>query len=118
MDRDMPQGMLDSDRNSHDLTPLEREAHSWIRRLTSGEASAADAVALQRWCEQSPSHAAAFSEASQFWQAFGPAGESLRNEDSGRQAARRGGHGLIGRRAFVGGALAASVGAAAIVRPR
>jgi len=109
--------MLESDRKGNNLTSLEREAHSWIRRLASGEASAADAVALQRWCDQSPRHAAAFSEASQFWQAFGTAGECLRHEGSLRQRTRRDGRALIGRRAALGGALAASVAAAAIVRP-
>jgi ferric-dicitrate binding protein FerR (iron transport regulator) len=62
------------------FVPLQSEAHAWVRRLVSGEATETDAVALRRWCDQSPAHAAAFSEASQFWNAFGPAGRSLLRE--------------------------------------
>jgi transmembrane sensor len=111
--------MIDSDKTDCALTPLEQEAHAWIRRLISGEASAADAAALRRWCDRSPAHAAAFSEASQLWQAFGAAGESLRSDERAaneyRQTAARGVS--IGRRALIGGALAASATAIMIARP-
>jgi transmembrane sensor len=101
------------------LAPLEVEAQAWIRRLTSGEATAADARALQRWCRQSKAHASAFSEASQFWQAFGQAGRSLLEEEKIRVSirslpARRG---AVGRRALLGGALAASVAGLLVTRP-
>ena len=103
--------------DSHEeLTPLEQEAHRWVRRLASGEATVAEAKALQSWRDDSAAHAAAFSEAKQFWQAFGPAGHSLR-EDT--QRARHSQHlsSPIGRRAMIGGALAASVAGVMIARP-
>jgi transmembrane sensor len=111
--------MIDSDKTNCALTPLEQEAHAWIRRLMSGEASAADAAALRRWCGRSPAHAAAFSEASQFWEAFGSAGESLRSDERGSNEHRHpaAAHALIGRRALLGGALAASAAGITIVRP-
>src|SRR5215469_4732336 len=102
--------MNDTEETTGQLTPLESEAHAWVRRLVSGEATALDAQALRRWCDQSPAHAAAFSAASQFWTAFGPVGRSLLGEES--TATRADGlpprHRMIGRRAFLGGALAAS----------
>lgn len=99
-----------------ELTALEREAHAWVRRLVSGEATAADGEALKRWCALSPAHAAAFSAASQFWEAFGPAGRSLLEEakTAGGRADRGG---RIGRRAVIGGALAASAAGLMIARP-
>jgi len=42
---------------------LRRDAHAWVRRLTSGEATVADAQALKRWSDTSDAHAAAFAEA-------------------------------------------------------
>ncbi len=101
-----------------ELASLQSEAHAWIRRLVSGEATAADAEALRRWCNESPAHAAAFSEASQFWAAFGPAGQSLLDESAvkgvvGALTGRR----MIGRRAFLGGgALAASAAGLFVAR--
>lgn len=100
------------------LGPLDEKAHAWIRLLASGEATAADAEALKRWCALSPEHAAAFAAASQFWQAMGPAGQSLINDDrvasvTGARRSRI----LVGRRAVLGGALAASAAGIMIARP-
>lgn len=93
---------------------LRRDAHAWVRRLASGEATAADAQALKRWCETSHAHAAAFVEARQLWKALGPAGEAVRR----RQAARTRRVPTLGRRAFLGGAFATAAGAAvAVVAP-
>ncbi|MCC8967765.1 FecR domain-containing protein [Bradyrhizobium sp. Pear76] len=111
--------MIDSDQHHDELSGLEREAHAWIRRLTSGEARAADAAALQRWCSQSPAHAAAFSEASRFWKAFGPAGQNLLDDE--RKTSRRSRAGgrtpIMTRRAVVGGALAAATAGIMVVHP-
>ncbi len=98
-----------------ELTPLEQEAHGWVRRLASGEATAIDAHLLQSWCAASPAHAAAFSEASQFWQAFNPAGRSLLEDERAARERRR--PALVGRRAMLGGALAASAAGLLIARP-
>ncbi|WP_298374675.1 FecR domain-containing protein [uncultured Bradyrhizobium sp.] len=111
--------MIESDQHHDELPPLEREAHAWIRRLTSGEARASDAAALQRWCGQSPAHAAAFSEASRFWKAFGPAGQSLlADERVTNRGPRAGGRtSNLSRRAVVGGALAATAAGIMVVHP-
>ncbi|MBC3435783.1 DUF4880 domain-containing protein [Pseudomonas sp. BW16M2] len=77
---------------------LQRQAQDWLLRLTSGQATQADARALRQWCARSPAHAEAFAQARQLWHLLGPAA---------RQA--RLGAPLLGRRALLGGALAASV---------
>lgn len=95
------------------LTPIEQEAHAWIRRMVSGEASTADATALRRWCGLSSAHAAAFSEASQFWEAFGASGQMLREQDEARRPNRR----VMSRRVVIGSAMAATAAGVMIVRP-
>jgi transmembrane sensor len=100
-----------------DREDLARAAHAWVRRLTSGEATVADAEALARWCAQSPAHKAAFTDAGQLWRAFGPAGERLRELGL---APARGYRPRINRRAMIGigiAAAAAGVAGVAIVRP-
>jgi len=75
---------------------LQSEAQDWLILLTSGRATVADARALRQWCEQSPEHARAFEQSKRLWQQLQPAAERL-------QAPRH-----LGRRAFLGGAIAAS----------
>lgn len=75
---------------------LHGEARDWLVLLTSGQATVADAKALRQWCAQSPEHAQAFEQAKQLWQQLTPALTEA-------QAPRH-----FGRRAFLGGALAAS----------
>ncbi|WP_434611187.1 FecR family protein [Pseudomonas sp. R1-7] len=84
---------------SPDATPearLASEARDWLILLTSGRATVADARALRQWCGQSPEHARAFEQAKALWHGLQPAAEAL-------QAPRH-----FGRRALLGGALAAS----------
>ena len=76
--------------------PLHDEARDWLLLLTSGGATVADAKALKAWCAQSPEHAQAFEQAKRLWQQLAPAAEQVSQP-------RR-----FGRRAFLGGALAAS----------
>jgi transmembrane sensor len=97
------------------LSLLEQQAHGWVRRLASGEATAADAEALHAWCAASPENAAAFSEASQYWQAFSLAGQRLLADERAARAAQ--GPELLGRRVVLGGALAASAAGFLIARP-
>ncbi|MGO4717015.1 FecR family protein [Bradyrhizobium sp. 2TAF24] len=111
--------MVVTDGQTEELAALQAEALAWVRRLTSGEATTADAAALRQWCARSPAHAAALSEARQFWDAFGPAGRSLLDDERAAAdrariatASRR-----IGRRALLGGALAASAAGVMVVRP-
>ena len=75
---------------------LQSEAQDWLILLTSGRATVADARALRQWCAQSPEHARAFEQSKLLWQQLQPAAERL-------QAPRH-----LGRRAFLGGAIAAS----------
>jgi transmembrane sensor len=84
-------------------SPLHDEARDWLLLLTSGRATVADAKALQAWREQSPEHAQAFEQAKVLWQQLAPALEQATQP-------RR-----FGRRAFLGGAIAAS---AAVVMVR
>ncbi|TXD59893.1 DUF4974 domain-containing protein [Ralstonia sp. TCR112] len=96
---------------------LRREAHAWVRRLTSGDATVADAQALKRWCETSDAHAVAFVEARRLWKDFGPAGEAVRRRQAA-QATNMQRATTFGRRAFLGGAFATAAGAAvAVVAP-
>lgn len=108
--------VTDRDEDDQGLTPAEREAHRWVRRLTSGEATEADAAALRRWCAQSAAHRSAFADARLFWATLEPAGSALR-DDEARDDARRRTRQILSRRAMLGGALAASVAAAAVIRP-
>lgn len=75
---------------------LHGEARDWLVLLTSGQATVADAKALRQWCAQSPEHAQAFEQSKRLWQQLTPALTEA-------QAPRH-----FGRRAFLGGALAAS----------
>ncbi len=107
-----------------DEDALEREAYQWVMRLTSGEMTAADAKALTRWRQTSRAHRRAFAEANLLWDKLGPAAAEFAGRNAapvqaamGRQFAsseRR-----LGRRAFLGGAIAASAAAAGylVARP-
>lgn len=78
---------------------LQRQAQDWLVRLTSGQATQADAQALQHWCARSPAHAQAFAQARQLWLLLGPAA---------RQASQVVPMPMLSRRALLGGAVAAS----------
>lgn len=75
---------------------LQSEAQDWLILLTSGRATVADARALRQWCAQSPEHARAFEQSKRLWQQLQPAAERLQAPQP------------LGRRAFLGGAIAAS----------
>ena len=87
---------------------IRREAQAWAVRLASGQVTADDAAAFRLWCATDQSHATAFVEAREVWRALEPASRL-----AGASAAPR----IIknrvpmqpGRRAFLGGAVAASV---------
>ncbi|WPO40278.1 FecR family protein [Tardiphaga sp. 42S5] len=102
--------------STHELAPLDREAHAWVRRLTSGEATATDADALREWCGRSPAHATAFSAASRLWRQFGPAARVLEDSRAPSDLSARRAR-TMGRRAFLGGALAASAAGVMLVKP-
>ena len=104
-------------------TPLELEAYGWVVRFVSGKAGPEDVKALKEWSALSTDHAAAFDVASKVWKLADPTkrplgiaatavalNPSLANWP---QASR------IGRRAFLGGAVAASAAGVAtlVARP-
>jgi transmembrane sensor len=102
-----------------DSEDIQREASDWVLRVTSGHASKADIAALEVWCAQSSLHAEAFSRASLKWRSLGPVLESMAAEASvARMTTNAGQPRSIGRRAFLGGAMAASAVGAAIVIAR
>ncbi|MEW6641754.1 MAG: FecR domain-containing protein [Pseudomonadota bacterium] len=106
-----------------DLTPADKaalrtEALDWLRRLHSGEATPADAEALERWRARSPAHARAFADAALFWGVLGEAaGKAERDRAIAMPALRPDRHPT--RRGFVvgGAALAASAAGVLAVRP-
>ncbi|NIE78521.1 DUF4880 domain-containing protein [Pantoea sp. Tr-811] len=83
---------------------LQRQAQDWLLLLTSGRATQADASALQQWCARSPAHAAAFAQVRELWRLLGPAAQQAQAVTPLPG---------VSRRAFLGGAVAASVGVVA-----
>lgn len=93
---------------------LRREAQAWLVRLTSGQVTSGDAEAFRAWCGRSPAHARAFAEARVLWDSLEPAVRRARQrEPAATSTAAR--HRRMTRRAFLGGAVAAS---AALVTAR
>lgn len=96
-----------------------REAHDWLVRLTSGHATVADAEAVKLWCSQSPAHAKAFAEATRLWDTLQPVARKLAAAGPLEVTGAAVTGARVGRRAILGGALAASAAAAAylVIRP-
>jgi transmembrane sensor len=90
------------------------QALAWVMRLASGTATTADAEALRRWRGESAAHRLAFAEAKLLWDALGPAAKEVALR-SGPTSAPARSTTLIGRRALLGGALAASAAAVGYV---
>jgi transmembrane sensor len=107
------------DTSSHDRpdnrSSIDQEAYTWVMRFASGHASETDIAALQQWSRRDPAHAEAFRRISQTWKGLG----ELRLDERGAPhplaapVARR-----LGRRAFLGGAIAASAAGAAVLVAR
>lgn len=109
-----------SDPMSESRAALHKEAQHWLLRLTSGTATAYDARAFKLWCGQSRAHAEAFAETRRLWENLGPAAALYKAHEQARSVAEP----VVGtpnvdaiprmqprrmtRRAFLGGAVAAS----------
>ena len=90
------------------------EALDWVVRLKTGAPSRADVEALQRWRERSPAHEEAFKNAARLFRQAGIAAQEL--ADAPMPAAARKPK-MLARRAFLGGAIAASAAAYLVARP-
>ena len=95
---------------------LQRQAEAWWVRLHSGRATRADADAFRQWTSLSAAHAQAWREVMRVWSVLDP----LLAEEAARQVSRARPFSWPalsealrspGRRAFLGGAVAASVAA-------
>lgn len=96
------------------------EAIAWMLRLEPGTATTDDIAAFKEWRQRDVAHAEAFAEVRGLWEAIGPAGRGVFDPSALEAfAPSRARRGALGRRAFLGGAMAASVAAAACaaIRP-
>lgn len=108
---------------------IDTDARAWVRLMASGSVRPQDARGLERWCALSEAHAAAFRSAQGLWRQLGPAAQHAGAGDAElaairrAAAARKGKEGRTGlfspsvrtsRRAFLGGAIAASAAAAGV----
>ena len=105
--------------DSSDRRAVEREALSWVFRLHMGDMSEEDTDAMLQWRARNPVHAQALSDAVKLRQRLVGAAGAIVREDAAsmHQTPIRSAQPRMARRAFVGGALAASIGAVALVRP-
>ncbi|APA68695.1 FecR family protein [Janthinobacterium sp. 1_2014MBL_MicDiv] len=94
-----------------------RQADAWWARLRGDDFTRADADALRAWCARSPAHARAWRELRQLWQALDPALQGEAQAAAPQRAAVLTFPVRTGRRAFLGGALAAGVAVLALRPP-
>jgi transmembrane sensor len=99
---------------------LQNEAYDWVIRLTSGDATTADAEALKHWCAKSSAHKRAFGEAKLLWNVAGPAAREAVDRQlvsaSAKWPSRR--QSPLKRRAVFGGvAVMASAAIYMVMRP-
>ncbi len=105
------------DRPHRTLDAVERQAHAWVVRLTSGEATAADGRRFRQWCAADSRHREAFARARRQWEQVRVAGEQV--PAAARQPQAPGPARRWSRRAFLGAAIAApaSLALVAAIRP-
>ncbi len=96
------------------LDPVEREARRWVMHFAAGNADRSELKTFRQWSAQDPAHAEAFARACRLWEALGPAGEVAAAQPDSRAVMSP----LMRRRAFLGGALAASAAGAAYLAIR
>lgn len=105
------------------LGPLQREAYAWICRFMAGDMTSTEIEAMKAWYGRSRLHAAAYADARRMWNALGPvanagmpdseaADNTIRSVDYPRKTLLS----PVGRRALLGGALAASA-AYVLIKP-
>ncbi|MFD2265149.1 FecR family protein [Lacibacterium aquatile] len=103
----MPQNTTSNVLDLPGLDPLLREALAFVVRLTSGDATEADATALKGWRATGQDHERAYREAVRLWRDLGTVKSASHNPFAQTPVSRRG---------FLrSGALAASVAGLAVV---
>lgn len=112
--------MMDNDCDqTADFDVLKREAIDWVVHLTSGDATNADLRKLRAWQEQSPDHAAAFASVGRLWNVLGPVTEAAEIKGNGAEPSQSHASRVaskVGRRAALGGLLAAGMASYVVVR--
>jgi transmembrane sensor len=96
------------------------EALDWIVRLKTGDPTRADVEALQRWREQSVAHDEAFKKAAGIYRHASIAAGELADQPDAidvARAARQSPPGVLARRTFLGGAVAAAAAGYLVVHP-
>lgn len=83
------------------MSVIQKEAQAWVVRLASGQVSERDAQVFRHWCARSRKHANAFAEARAVWGAMASAACAVKRAQRPVNTARR---------AWIGGAVAASLG--------
>lgn len=109
----MTQSMTNTDSSRQDA--IDEQAESWLIRLRSGAASPEDAAAFRHWCGLDPRHREAAQALGRMWGNLAPAlrgapasSRAQRTQPSLRPGANASPR--MGRRWFVGGAVAAAAG--------
>lgn len=103
------------------FSSLDGEACEWVERFARGQGRRADVAALKQWMARSSAHAEAFDRVSRTWMSLEPVGQKLAAKGLVSRRQRRQAdaaallHAGIGRRAFIGGALAASAAGATVM---
>src|SRR5450830_79965 len=109
-----------ADDNADMSDDLHNEARVWLRLLTSTDVKSYDADGFRRWLNISPSHRAAFGEVKQRWDKLEAASRAyLRTHPEAATEHKRALQAPgLGRRAFLGAAVAATAAAGvAVVYP-
>jgi transmembrane sensor len=99
------------------MARIREEAEKWWLHLRSGKATTEDAQALRAWCAQSHSHAAAWREIRDIWEALEPATQSVHAREVASSVVPKRNTGGFGRRAFIGGAFAVPAVATLAILP-
>ncbi|WP_020175918.1 FecR family protein [Methyloferula stellata] len=113
-----------SELDNDPLDEVTRQALDWVTRLKTGDPKQSDLDACRAWRAQSPEHETRFREAARLWSQLRIAAAELREEEATRRAPEpviasplSAARYLLGRRAFLSGAVATSVAAYMVVRP-
>lgn len=113
-----------SELDNDPLDEVTRQALDWVARLKTGDPRQSDLDACRAWRAQSPEHETRFREAAKLWSQLRIAAVELREEEATARASEpviasplSAARYLLGRRAFLGGAITASAAAYMVVRP-